>query len=179
MAKINPQIVKNKIASFREMINKALEQGTSTEYFEKQVAILEAQLGTASKNKFNAKKVEIDGIKFDSTREGEFYKFLKNKGYNFERQVSFTLMESFKLEGEGTIQDIVLTVDFLIENEFLVDVKGMRTEEFNLKWKLLKNIKRNDYVYRTIVTTSERLQLENEIDIALTKRYPTNLFDQA
>lgn len=97
-------------------------------------------------SKYNAKKVEIDGIKFDSKAEGEYYLHLKQqvterKILGFERQKRMLLQEGFSVEGvKGKIRPIFYVVDFIItENDgtlTYVDVKGMETDVFKLKKKL-------------------------------------------
>ena len=97
-------------------------------------------------SKYNAKKVEIDGIKFDSKAEGEYYLHLKQQVterqiLGFERQKRMLLQEGFIVEGvKGKIRPIFYVVDFIVtENDgtlTYVDVKGMETDVFKLKKKL-------------------------------------------
>ena len=97
-------------------------------------------------SKYNAKKVEIDGIKFDSKAEVEYYLHLKQQVaehqiLGFERQKRMLLQEGFSVEGvKGKIRPIFYVVDFIItENDgtlTYVDVKGMETDVFKLKKKL-------------------------------------------
>ena len=97
-------------------------------------------------SKYNAKKVEIDGIKFDSKAEGEYYLHLKQQVterqiLGFERQKRMLLQEGFSVEGvKGKIRPIFYVVDFIVtENDgtlTYVDVKGMETDVFKLKKKL-------------------------------------------
>jgi hypothetical protein len=97
-------------------------------------------------SKYNAKKVEIDGIKFDSKAEGDYYLHLKQQVterqiLGFERQKRMLLQEGFNVEGvKGKIRPIFYVVDFIItENDgtlTYVDVKGMETDVFKLKKKL-------------------------------------------
>ena len=97
-------------------------------------------------SKYNAKKVEIDGIKFDSKAEGGYYLHLKQQVterqiLGFERQKRMLLQEGFSVEGvKGKIRPIFYVVDFIItENDgtlTYVDVKGMETDVFKLKKKL-------------------------------------------
>jgi hypothetical protein len=95
-------------------------------------------------NKFNAKKVTVDGIKFDSKAESEYYlhlKSLQERGQikDFELQPPFVLQESFRLKGE-LVRQIKYVADFRVfENDgstFIVDVKGMETADFKIKKKL-------------------------------------------
>ena len=97
-------------------------------------------------SKYNAKKVEIDGIKFDSKAEGEYYLHLKQQVterqiLGFERQKRMLLQEGFNVEGvKGKIRPIFYVVDFIItENDgtlTYIDVKGVETDVFRLKKKL-------------------------------------------
>ena len=97
-------------------------------------------------SKYNAKKVEIDGIKFDSKAEGEYYLHLKQQVterqiLGFERQKRMLLQEGFNVEGvNGKIRPIFYVVDFIITENYgtltYVDVKGMETDVFKLKKKL-------------------------------------------
>lgn len=103
-------------------------------------------------SKYNAKKVEIDGIKFDSKAEGEYYLHLKQqvaegKILGFERQIKITLQESFYLEIEGVkkkIRAITYVADFkVIKNDgsiTYIDVKGIETTEFRMKRKMFMNL---------------------------------------
>lgn len=97
-------------------------------------------------SKYNAKKVEIDGIKFDSKAEGDYYLHLKQQVterqiLGFERQKRMLLQEGFNVEGvKGKIRPIFYVVDFIVtENDGTVtyiDVKGVETDVFKLKKKL-------------------------------------------
>lgn len=97
-------------------------------------------------SKYNAKKVEIDGIKFDSKAEGEYYLHLKQQVterqiLGFERQKRMLLQEGFSVEGvKGKIRPIFYVVDFIVtENDgtiTYIDVKGVETDVFKLKKKL-------------------------------------------
>ena len=96
-------------------------------------------------NKYHNKKVEYDGIKFDSVKEKNRYiglKQLERLGViqNLQRQVKYELQPSFKLNGK-TIRSITYIADFVyIQDgvEIIEDVKGMRTKEYLLKKKLFE-----------------------------------------
>ena len=101
--------------------------------------------------KYHAKKVVVDGIKFDSSAEGMRYRELKyeeRKGHikNLQRQINFTVMEGYK-NGQGeVIRPIKYRADFVYtritddgEEEYVVeDVKGYKTPEYKLKKKLFE-----------------------------------------
>lgn len=91
------------------------------------------------RNKYGAKKVIIDGIKFDSKAEGEFYQYLK-----FLESKSNGQLEILSLQPKVymTNAKILYKPDFLIRelNDLVyIDVKGMRTPVFNLKARLWKH----------------------------------------
>lgn len=94
-------------------------------------------------NKYSNKKVEIDGFKFDSKKEGNRYLELKllliaKKITDLYLQPSFILQDSFKLNGV-THRKITYVADFkYIENgkTIIEDSKGFATEVYKLKKKL-------------------------------------------
>lgn len=99
------------------------------------------------KSKYKNEKVVIDGITFDSKKEGNHYKELKlleRQGLikDLRRQVKFELQPSYKKNGK-TIRAINYIADFvyfdLIKNELIVeDTKGYRTQIYNLKKKIFE-----------------------------------------
>ena len=94
-------------------------------------------------NKYHNKKVEYDGIKFDSVKEKNRYiglKQLERLGViqNLQRQVKYELQPSFKFNG-ATIRSITYIADFVYIQggvEIIEDVKGIRTKEYLLKKKM-------------------------------------------
>ena len=97
-------------------------------------------------NKYNAKKVEIDGIVFDSRAEGRFYEHLLDLMHegvveSFEMQKPYTLLDKFPHPKTGkTIRAIKYVPDFEViytdGRVEVVDVKGMQTDVFRMKCKL-------------------------------------------
>ena len=95
-------------------------------------------------NKYKNKKVEVDGIKFDSKHEAEYYLYLKRlkeegKIKDFGLQQRFELQPSFKKYGK-THRAITYTADFTVidnkDNVHVIDCKGVETVEFKIKKKL-------------------------------------------
>lgn len=93
-------------------------------------------------SKYNAKKVEYNGITFDSTVECEFYKFLEKqinvgKFDRIEIQPRYELIPKIdKQRKTEYIADFALWKNGeLIE---VIDVKGMATETAKLKAKLFR-----------------------------------------
>lgn len=86
------------------------------------------------------KKHYQDGIKFDSKLELYFYNLLKKENIQFEFQVTYVLVPSFKYEGKS-IRPMTLTVDFdftKFGKNIIVDTKGFQRNDNILKWKLFK-----------------------------------------
>lgn len=96
--------------------------------------------------KYGNKKVEVDGITFDSKIEARYYQYLKQlkkQGIvkDFELQPKFILLERFKKNGK-TFRSIEYIADFKVEypNGYVevVDIKGMETKDFKIKRKLFE-----------------------------------------
>jgi hypothetical protein len=94
-------------------------------------------------NKYHNKKETIDGILFDSKKEGNYYtklKLMQNAGviWNLELQKKFILQKGFPFNGK-TIREISYYADFVYEDKdglHVVDTKGYRTDVYKLKKKL-------------------------------------------
>ncbi|MCS0314074.1 DUF1064 domain-containing protein [Vibrio antiquarius] len=92
-------------------------------------------------SKYRAKKVEIDGITFDSGHEGARYRDLKVLERVGEIE-NLRLQVAYPLEINGVLickyyADFVYVKD---GEEVVEDVKGFRTKEYNLKKKMMKAI---------------------------------------
>lgn len=100
------------------------------------------------KTKYNNKKIEIDGIKFDSKDESLYYLDLKaNKEQgqikDFELQPKYELIPKFKYMGENR-KAITYSPDFKVVaingTSYLIDVKSMgtATQQGELRRKLFE-----------------------------------------
>lgn len=97
-------------------------------------------------NKYNAKKVEINGIQWDSkheARDGAKLMKLASMGIisNLQRQVPFVLQEGYKNNQGKAIRPIKYIADFVYERDgqkYVQDSKGVRTEVYKLKRKLFE-----------------------------------------
>lgn len=96
-------------------------------------------------NKYHNKKVIYNGIKFDSKKESQYYLKLKmlekaGKIRDLKLQVPFTLIETFRLN-DKTYRKMKYIADFTYyddkNNLHVVDTKGYRTKEYELKKKLM------------------------------------------
>ena len=90
-------------------------------------------------NKYNARKVWVDGICFDSQKEADYYcqlKLLLKAGAinGFCRQARFVI-----IEGKNGERGTEYVTDFVVFNPDgtyrIVDTKGVETSDFKLKVK--------------------------------------------
>lgn len=102
-------------------------------------------------SKYLSHKTVVDGITFDSKDEAKYYEALKIRKYrgeiqNFELQPKFTLVQGFKKNGK-TYRAITYTPDFVIyhndNSEEYIDVKGMTTQQGELRIKLFNHFYRD------------------------------------
>jgi hypothetical protein len=85
------------------------------------------------KNKFNAKPVLIDGIKFDSTKEGQRYMVLKSllqqgRIENLTLRPLFTLQAGFRYHTGKWVRAITYKADFQYEQEGQTIVEDVKSE---------------------------------------------------
>lgn len=99
-------------------------------------------MGVAKRQKYNNRKTVVDNITFDSMREAERYSELKllaraGEITQLRRQVPYTLIP--KQDGERAC---VYIADFVYRDrtgrEVVEDVKGVKTDVYKLKRKLMK-----------------------------------------
>lgn len=90
------------------------------------------------KHKYQAKPMTLDGIRFDSKAEGRYYSSLKlrvkaGEVVFFLRQVPFYL--------PGGVKYVVDFQEFHSDGTVhFVDVKGMETESFKAKKRMVENL---------------------------------------
>jgi hypothetical protein len=98
-------------------------------------------------SKYNAKKVVVDGIKFDSQAEANFYEHLKQAKeegiiHKFSLQPEYELQPKFTNPRGKVIQPIKYKADFLTVNwqgeQRVIDIKGVETADFKIKKKLFE-----------------------------------------
>lgn len=102
--------------------------------------------------KYKNKKIEFEGIMFDSEMELNFYKYLltKYKKEEIVLQPKFLLQESFR-DNQGMLQrKIEYIADFMILNtKEVIDIKGFQDQKFPIKKKLFL-YKYRDYTLKLI-----------------------------
>lgn len=96
-------------------------------------------------NKYHNKKVFYDGHWFDSEKEKSFYikfKLMQNSGeiHGLKLQQKFLLIEAFILN-KKKYRETTYISDFTYRDKedklHIIDVKGMRTEVYKLKKKMM------------------------------------------
>lgn len=107
-------------------------------------------------SKYNAKKVIVDGITFDSKKESKRYLELKQMQENGEihdlqLQVPFELIPSFEIVIDGKkrkrrkMQYIADFVYYIGNVRIVEDVKGRKTEVYKIKKKIF------EYKFKTTI----------------------------
>ena len=100
---------------------------------------------TKKYNKYKNNEIIINGIKFDSKKEANYYSelLLLKKGKvvkDIELQKPFVLQEGFRYKGQA-IRAIKYIADFEVAyadgHVEVVDTKGFKTKEYLLKRKML------------------------------------------
>jgi len=99
------------------------------------------------RSKYNARRTEVDGIDFDSAAEAARYvelRVLQAAGdiLDLELQPSYTLVPPFTTERGEKVRAIVYRADFRYldartNRRIVEDVKGMKTDVYKIKRKLL------------------------------------------
>lgn len=95
-------------------------------------------------NKYHAKKTVVDGMTFDSRREADRYLVLKSMEEDgdiedLRRQVRYELVPAFDVE-DRHYRPVFYVADFVYRengHEVMEDVKGMKTDVYRLKAKLV------------------------------------------
>jgi hypothetical protein len=109
-------------------------------------------------SKYGNKKIELDGVKFDSKLELFCYQQLKSLGIEFEFQRGILLQEKFRFKGKW-IRPITMIVDFVIHHDgqkIYIDTKGFATETSKLKYKMLKFLEKDDSIVDVIWLHSQK-----------------------
>jgi len=97
------------------------------------------KLVVGNKKVRNARKVEYNGLKFDSGLELHMYKQLVNFKINFVfKPERYILQPTFKYHGD-TVRLIWMQPDFFLpDHNTIVDTKGFSLDVAKIKYKVLK-----------------------------------------
>jgi hypothetical protein len=98
-------------------------------------------LKPAKRNKYGAKAVTVDGIRFASKREAAFYGELKQREkagevYEVELQPRFSFVHNGVLI--GTYKPDFMFWDAVAHRNRVIDVKGVETREFRTNLRLMR-----------------------------------------
>jgi hypothetical protein len=105
-----------------------------------------AKITQSKTSKYGNKKIELDGVKFDSKLELFCHQQFKSLGLEFDFQRTMLLQEGFRFKGKW-IRPITMIVDFVLHHngqKIYIDTKGFATETSKLKYKMLKFYVRED-----------------------------------
>lgn len=92
------------------------------------------------RSKYGNKKIEVNGVKFDSKLEMYCYDMLTKLNFEFEFQKKIILVEDFRYNKKA-IRPITLTVDFIVKHndiDYYIDIKGFATDVSKIKYKMLR-----------------------------------------
>lgn len=125
--------------------------------------------------KYGAKKALVDGIKFDSQMEADYYIYLKNEQnagrvIEIDLQPVYILLPAFIFNGKK-IQPIKYKADFLVTypdgSQQVIDVKGKETVDFKLKKKMFQSKFQQDIL---CVTKAPLIDGGGWIDLEILKK---------
>jgi hypothetical protein len=92
------------------------------------------------RSKYGNKKIEVNGVKFDSKLEMYCYDLLNKLNFEFEFQKKIILIDGFRYNKKA-IRPITLTVDFVVKHndiDYYIDIKGFATDVSKIKYKMLR-----------------------------------------
>jgi hypothetical protein len=92
------------------------------------------------RSKYGNKKLEVDGVKFDSKLELFCHDLLTKMNFEFEFQKKIILIDGFRYNKKA-IRPITLTVDFVVKHnniDYYIDIKGFATDVSKIKYKMLR-----------------------------------------
>jgi hypothetical protein len=115
-------------------------------------------MSSAKRAKYGNNKRIVNGVKFDSELEMHCHKMLSLLNIQFEFQKPITLIERFRYDGKW-IRETTAVVDFVIKANGLtiyLDTKGFATEVSKIKYKMLKNILKDDENTRVVWLHSKK-----------------------
>lgn len=112
------------------------------------------------KNKYNARKTVMCGHTFDSKREADYYLELLTRKQAGEIvrigfQPQYTLLAGFKDNTGKNQKPITYTADFFVTyadgRHEMIEVKGVRTRDYQLRKKLFLHMMREtDIIFREV-----------------------------
>nr|DAR14167.1 MAG TPA: Endonuclease [Caudoviricetes sp.] len=118
----------------------------------------------------NATKNEQNGVVFASLLERHMHDLLKMHKIPFEFQKRYVLQEGFKYNGES-VRPITYTADFWLPTfDMLIDTKGYRTQQGDLRIKMLKHLFANNGINTRIALPQDNDEIAALVRQLLEKR---------
>ena len=113
-----------------------------------------------NKKVINATEVTINGVKYRSKLEARCAQILKENNISFEYEpLKIEYIPKFEYYGEK-YRAAFYTPDFIIDNKYILEIKGRKTDTYRYKKKLvlLKLLKDNTYRFFEIKTITQLKQ---------------------
>ena len=113
-----------------------------------------------NKKVINATEVTINGVKYRSKLEARCAQILKENNISFEYEsLKIEYIPKFEYYGEK-YRAAFYTPDFIIDNKYILEIKGFPNEVYRYKKKLvlLKLLKDNTYRFFEIKTITQLRQ---------------------
>ena len=126
-----------------------------------------------NKKVINATEVTINGVKYRSKLEARCAQILKENNISFEYEpLKIEYIPKFEYYGEK-YRAAFYTPDFIIDNKYILEIKGWETDIYRYKKKLvlLKLLKDNNYTKYRFFEIKTITQLKQWIKDYKDKKY--------
>ena len=126
-----------------------------------------------NKKVINATEVTVNGVKYRSKLEARCAQILKENNVSFEYEpLKIEYIPKFEYYGEK-YRAAFYTPDFLVDNKYILEIKGWKTDTYRYKKKLvlLKLLKDNNYTKYRFFEIKTITQLRQWIKNYKDKKY--------
>ena len=126
-----------------------------------------------NKKVINATEVTVNGVKYRSKLEARCAQILKENNISFEYEpIKIEYIPKFEYYGEK-YRAAFYTPDFIIDNKYILEIKGFPNEVYRYKKKLvlLKLLKDNNYTKYRFFEIKTIIQLRQWIKDYKDKKY--------
>ena len=126
-----------------------------------------------NKKVINATEVTVNGVKYRSKLEARCAQILKENNISFEYEpLKIEYIPKFEYYGEK-YRAAFYTPDFIVDNKYILEIKGWKTDTYRYKKKLvlLKLLKDNNYTKYRFFEIKTITQLRQWIKDYKDKKY--------
>lgn len=126
-----------------------------------------------NKKVINATEVTVNGVKYRSKLEARCAQILKENNISFEYEpLKIEYIPKFEYYGEK-YRAAFYTPDFIVDNKYILEIKGWKTDTYRYKKKLvlLKLLKDNNYTKYRFFEIKTITQLKQWIKNYKDKKY--------